>query len=124
MTHPFDKYKYNRFGFEVGQELEWFEWLHNYRASLKEYRNQLKNERFEDEEILKRFIAVKEELIQISQTIHTFASKIAFRPYHKAFLKSIKIDRAELLKFKTILLKNYEESESKDAKYYLSIIKS
>lgn len=124
MTHPFDKYKYNRFGFEVGQELEWFEWLHNYRASLKEYRNKLKNERFEDEEILKRFIAVKEELIQISQTIHTFAAKISFRPYHKAFLKSTKIDRAELLKFKTILLKNYEESHKKDAKYYLSIIKS
>jgi hypothetical protein len=124
MKHPFDKYKYNRFGFEVGQELEWFEWLHNYRASLKEYRNQLKNERFEDEEVMKRFIAVKEELIQISQTIHTFAAKVSFRPYHKAFLKSTKIDRVELFKFKSILIKNYEESESKDAKYYLSIIKA
>jgi hypothetical protein len=38
-------------------------------------------------------------------------------------LQSKKIDKAELLKFKNILLKNYEESESKDAKYYLSIIK-
>jgi hypothetical protein len=123
MNHPFDKYKYNRFGFEVGQELEWFEWLHNYRASLKEYRNKLKEERFEDEEILKRYIEIKEELIQISQTIHTFASKISFRPYHKAFLKSTKIDGAELVKFKNILIKNYEDSESKDAKYYLSIIK-
>jgi hypothetical protein len=28
------------------------------------------------------------------------------------------------LKFKSILIKNYEESESKDAKYYISIIKA
>jgi len=123
MTHPFDKYKFNRFGFEIGQELEWFEWLHNYKACLKEYRKQLKQDRFDDEDSLQKFIANKEEIINITSTINQYASKLAFRPYHKAFLQSKKIDKAELLKFKNILLKNYEESESKDAKYYLSIIK-
>jgi hypothetical protein len=121
-THPFEKYRWNRYGFEVGQEVEWFEWLHKYKHALRGYREQLKKERFDCSEIMERYIQIKEEILQISQTISEFASGNSCRQFHGKFLKSKKVDAVDLVKFKTILLKKYEESEKKDASYYLSIV--
>jgi len=123
-THPFEKYRWNRYGFEIGQEVEWFEWLHKYKHALRGYREQLKKERFDCSEIMERYIQIKDEILQISQTISEFATGNSCRQFHGKFLKSKKVDAVDLVKFKSILLKNYEESESKDAKYYLSIIKA
>jgi hypothetical protein len=120
--HPFEKYRWNRYGFEVGQEVEWFEWLHKYKHALRGYREQLKKERFDCSEIMERYIQIKDEILQISQTISEFASGNSCRQFHGKFLKSKKVDAVDLVKFKTILLKKYEESEKKDASYYLSIV--
>ena len=121
-AHPFEKYRWNRYGFEVGQELEWFEWLHKYKHSLRGYREELKKERFDCTEAMGRYIQIKEEILQISQTISEFATGNSCRPFHGKFLKSKKVDAVDLVKFKTILLKRYEESEKKDPAYYLTII--
>lgn len=121
-AHPFEKYRWNRYGFEVGQEVEWFEWLHKYKHALRGYREQLKKERFDCSEIMERYIQIKEEILQISQTISEFASGNSCRQFHCKFLKSKKVDAVDLVKFKTILLKKYEDSEKKDASYYLSIV--
>lgn len=121
-THPFKKYRWNRYGFEIGQEVEWFEWLHKYKHALRAYRESMKEERWENPDVMARFIQIKEEILQISQTISEFASGNSCRPFHSKFLKSKKVDAVDLVKFKTILLKKYEDSEKKDASYYLSII--
>lgn len=121
-THPFEKYRWNRYGFEVGQEVEWFEWLHKYKHALRGYREQLKKERFDCSEIMERYIQIKDEILQISQTISEFATGNSCRQFHGKFLKSKKVEAVDLVKFKTILLKKYEESEKKDASYYLSIV--
>jgi hypothetical protein len=121
-THPFEKYRWNRYGFEIGQELQWFEWLHKYKHALRGYREQLKKERFDCSEIMERYIQIKEEILQISQTISEFASGNSCRQFHGKFLKSKKVDAIDLVKFKTILLKKYDDSEKKDPAYYLSII--
>lgn len=120
--HPFEKYRWNRYGFEVGQEVEWFDWLHKYKHALRGYREQLKKERFDCSEIMERYIQIKEEILQISQTISEFASGNSCRQFHGKFLKSKKVDAVDLVKFKSILLKKYEDSEKKDPAYYLSII--
>lgn len=121
-NHPFEKYRWNRYGFEIGEELQWFEWLFNYKHSLREYRERLKRDRFDSDDIMDRYILVKEEIRQIQSIINQFASGNSCRPYHGKFLKSKKIDTAELLRFKNLLLKNYEISEKKDPAYYLSIV--
>ena len=121
-AHPFEKYRWNRYGFEIGQEVEWFEWLHKYKHALRGYREQLKKERFDCSEIMERYIQIKEEILQISQTISEFASGNSCRQFHGKFLKSKKVDAVDLVKFKSILLKKYEDSEKKDPAYYLTII--
>lgn len=121
-THPFERTPWNRYGFEIGQELEWFEWMVNYRDALKDYRNSLKIGRYKCDVQLNQYIAVKEELTHIRALIYSYVTANIFRPFHLDFLKSKKLDATEKIKLKNNLLKAYENSEYKDGNYYLSIV--
>ena len=119
--HPFEKYRWNRYGFEVGQELEWFEWLFKYRDAIKQYKKSMEDDRFSCDETLQRYIQIKEELVYIRGLICAYIPTMQFRPYHLSFMKSNKIDAVDKVRLKNNLLKAYENSEHKDGKYYLSI---
>ena len=121
-THPFDRTPWNRYGFEVGEEVQWFEWLFKYRTALQNYKYNLDSERFHCDKTLQEYITIKEEWRQICCVINYYITTIQFRPFHSAFLKSKKVDATEREKLKTKLLKLYEDSEHKDGKYYLSIV--
>lgn len=122
IAHPFDKTPWNSYGFEKGQELEWFEWLCNYRDALKELRDKLEKERYTCDIARAQYITTKEEIVHIRGLINAYVLHHRFRPYHKAFLKSTKIDMSDKIRLKNKLLKTYEEGEFKDGKYYLSIV--
>jgi hypothetical protein len=124
MKHPFNKSKFNTYGFEIGQELEWFEWLYNYERSLRHACNTYRAKRYEHDHYMNQYLNMKVEMRFIRQFLQTTLCNATYRPWHKAFLKSTKIDAHFKTLFKKNLLKSYEESPKKDAKYYLSIIKS
>lgn len=121
-THPFDRTPWNRYGFEVGEEVQWFEWLFKYRKALMKYRSSLEQDRYNCDKALQEYITIKEEWRHISSIINYYIPTINYRPFHSAFLKSKKVDAIERLKLKNKLLKLYADSENKDGKYYLSII--
>lgn len=121
-THPFDRTPWFRYGFDKGEEVEWFAWMINYRNALDKYRDKMNQERFNCEQTLKDYIANKEEAQPIKRILNTYIYTYPFRPFHSAFLKSKKVDAIERLKLKNKLLKLYADSENKDGKYYLSII--
>lgn len=121
-THPFDKTPWNSYGFEKGQEVEWFEWLCNYRDALKELRKKLDKERYTCDKERDQYIIIKEELVHIRRLINDYVLHHRFRPFHKGILKSKKLDGAEKVRLKNNLLKAYEKSEYKDGSYYLSIV--
>jgi hypothetical protein len=122
--HPFDRTPWLTYGFEKGEEVQWFEWIVNYRNALDKYRDKMSEDRFNCNETLKDYIANKEEALPIKRILSTYIYTNPFRPFHSAFLKSKKVDAIERVKLKNKLLKSYEESTKKDAKYYLSIIKA
>ena len=124
MKHPFNKSKFNTYGFEIGQELEWFEWLYNYERSLRHACNTYREHRYEGDHFMNQYLNMKVEMRCLRQYLHQTLCNATYRPWHKLFLKSTKIDAHFKSLFKKNLLKSYEESHKKDAKYYLSIIKS
>lgn len=120
--HPFEKHPHNAYGFEVGQEVEWFEWIYKYRNSLSEYKNTMKETRFQCDDVLKKYIATNEELLHLNRLLNSFAMSKTFKPFHAKFLKSKKVDRSYLVKFKSLLLKKSDEDVNKDPAYYLSLV--
>ena len=84
----------------------------------------MNEERFTCDKTLKEYITIKEEWIHICALITSFIPTLQFRPYHKAFLNSKKVDAIERVKLKNKLLKLYEEGEHKNGNYYLSIVNS
>ena len=122
--HPFDRTPWLTYGFEKGEEVQWFEWVVKYRNALDRYRDSMSDERFNCEQTLKEYIANKEEAQPIKRILNTYIYTHPFRPFHLAFLKSKKVDAIERLKLKTKLLKVYEESTNKNGKYYLSIVEA
>ena len=120
--HPFERTPSNCYGFEVGQEVEWFEWLFKYREALMKYRSSLENDRYHCEKTLQEYISIKEEWRHICYIINYYIPTINYRPFHSAFIKSQKVDAIDRVKLKNKLLKLYEEGEFKDGKYYLSIV--
>ncbi|MEY4433019.1 MAG: hypothetical protein RLZZ44_1152 [Bacteroidota bacterium] len=121
-AHPFDRTPWLTYGFEKGQELEWFEWVVNYRNALDRYSDSMNDDRFSCDKTLKEYITIKDEALPIKRILSTYIYTNPFRPFHSAFLKSKKVDASEKAKLKTKLLKLYEEGENKDGKYYLSIV--
>jgi hypothetical protein len=121
-AHPFDRTPWLTYGFEKGQELEWFEWVVNYRNALDRYRDSMNDDRFSCDKTLKEYITIKDEALPIKRILSTYIYTNPFRHFHSAFLKSKKVDASEKVKLKTKLLKLYEEGENKDGKYYLSIV--
>jgi hypothetical protein len=124
MKHFLQRNPNNRYGFQEGQELEWFEYLYNYEQSLRYACNTYRAKRYEHDYYMEQYLNMKVELRHIRQFLQTTLCNATYRPWHKAFLKSTKIDAHFKSLFKKNLLKVYEESEKKDAKYYLSIIKA
>lgn len=120
--HPFDRTPWLTYGFEKGEEVQWFEWVVNYRNALDRYRNKMSEDRFNCEQTLKDYIAIKEEALPIKRILSTYIYTYPFRPFHSAFLKSKKVDGSEKEKLKNKLLKLYEDSDNKNGKYYLSIV--
>ena len=102
--------------------MQWFEWIVNYRNALDMYRDKMSEDRFNCEQTLKDYIAIKEEALPIKRILSTYIYTYPFRPFHYAFLKSKKVDAVERLKLKNKLLKLYEYGEEKNGKYYLSIV--
>lgn len=120
--HPFDRTPWLTYGFEKGEEVQWFEWIVNYRNALDMYRDKMSEDRFNCEQTLKDYIAIKEEALPIKRILSTYIYTNPFRPFHSAFLKSKKVDASEKEKLKNKLLKLYEDSDNKNGKYYLSIV--
>jgi hypothetical protein len=124
MKHFLQRNPNNRYGFHEGQELEWFEYLYNYEQSLRYACNTYRVKRYEHDYYMNQYLNMKVEMRHIRQFLQTTLCNATYRPWHKAFLKSTKIDAHFKTLFKKNLLKSYEESPKKDAKYYLSIIKA
>lgn len=124
MKHFFQRNPNNRYGFQEGQELEWFEYLYNYEQKLRYACNTHRDRRYENDYYMQQYLNMKVEMRYIRQLLQNTICNVTYRPWHKLFLKSTKIDAHFKSLFKKNLLKMYEESEKKDAKYYLSIVKS
>ena len=62
MKHPFNKKKFNTYGFEIGQELEWFEWLCNYEQSLRIACNTYREHRYDGDHFMEQYLNMKVEM--------------------------------------------------------------
>jgi hypothetical protein len=124
--HPFLCHPSISYGFEIGEEVQWFEWLHKYLKSIRNLISDISQKRWEDhtDETIEYFNNLKRERDHIHRTLLYTSLSYKFRNYHKFFMKSTKIDREFLEEWRSRTLKMYEKSPYKDIKYYLSLIKS
>jgi hypothetical protein len=123
MKHPFERLPNYRYGFDIGQEVEWFNFVCKYYTALKDNTRRLNTEKYEDGNKMDLYIALKEERGLFEYILFMITSNEFFRQYHTDFLKSKELDTTTKVKLKNKYVKNYQESEYKDGKYYLSLIK-
>jgi hypothetical protein len=122
--HPFNRLPNYRYGFEIGEELRWFDFISKYYNRLKEETRRLNAVKHEDINKMDWYLAIKEEKGLFEYLLFNITANELLRKFHADFLKSKELDGQTKVKLKNKYVKTYEESEFKDGKYYLSIIKA